>query len=357
MSHITALAGGLAGDDHGPGAHDGWHEQVTARPALRDSFLSPPVVPELSFAHLVDLALIHRRHPSEAFLTDAVRTGPHGFAAAALLPAAHSHYAAHAGPSRERDPMLLLECARQAVTFAAHTVLGVELGAHFVVRSWSAEFTAGPPPAGGPAELLITAVTRNPRLVRDQVRGLDYELDLWAAGARAGRVRIREGYLSPAAYALIRSRKYNGAPPSSDDLAPADGCPLAPARVGRLRATDTLLLDLAVGTRTVCARLRIPAENPSLFDHAQDHVPAMVLTEAARQLATLGTSHWGGPPPDRTQMVTMSSTFGAYAELDSPVEMTATRTWPPAGGQSVDVTFRQARMDIAQARVVLAGQP
>src|SRR2546426_315372 len=40
------------------------------------------------------------------------RTSPRGFAAAALLPPAHPHYAAHTGPSRTRDPMLLLECAR-----------------------------------------------------------------------------------------------------------------------------------------------------------------------------------------------------------------------------------------------------
>jgi hypothetical protein len=338
-----------------------------------DSFPSP-AVPALSFAGTVDCTLIHRRNPSEAFVTDAVRTSPRGFAAAALLPPAHPHYAAHTGPSRARDPMLLLECARQAVTYAAHAVFGVELDAHFVVQNWSAEFAAaapqaapapqavpGPRAAPGQAALVITAVTRNPRLLRGRVRGLDYEMELWAAGVRAGRVRIREGYLSPAAYAVIRSRKHDGPPPSSDDLVrvPADGSPVAPSRAGRVRATDTLLLDVAAGERTVSARLRIPAENPSLFDHAQDHVPAMVLTEAARQLAALATSQWGGPPPERTQMVALSSSFAAYAELNETLEMTATRTGTvsPAGRRSVDVTFRQAGTDIAQAQIVIAVPP
>jgi hypothetical protein len=317
--------------------------------------------PQLSFAGSVDRALLHRRNPGEAFLTDAVRMGPHGFVAAAVLPPGHPHYAAHAGLSRTWDPMLLLECARQSVTYAAHLVFGVELGAHFVIRSWSAAFTAaGLPPADHQVRLTITGITSNPRLVRDQVRGLDYELELRAAGTRAGRVRIQEGYLSPAAYRVIRARKREGPLPSSHDHVPADGDPVDPARVGRVRATDTLLLDVSTGSRMVSATLRIPAENPSLFDHAQDHIPAMVLTEAARQLAALTACEWGGPSPSRTQMIAMSSSFGSYAELDEPVEMTATGTGATgimAGGQAIDVTFRQARTDIAHARVVMAAVP
>jgi 2-oxo-3-(phosphooxy)propyl 3-oxoalkanoate synthase len=329
-------------------------------PATTDSSSPPMSAPGLSFAGSVDRALIHRRNAGEAFLTDAVQTGPHCFVAAALLPAAHPHYAAHTGPSRHRDPMLLLECARQAETYAAHTMFGVEPDACFVLRNWSAEFAAvagpgGSPPATGTAELLMTAVTGNPRLVGDRIRGLEYELELWAAGARIGRVCMEVGYVSATAYAVIRSRKHRRSLPSSDDLIPARGCPVAPARVGRVRATDALLLDVAAGGQTVTAALRVPVENPSLFDHAQDHIPAMVLVEAARQLAALATHEWGGAEPDHTQMTAMSSSFGAYAELGEPVEMTATPVAAaPVGGQSVGVTFCQAGTDIAQAQVVMA---
>lgn len=308
--------------------------------------------PGLSFARTVDRALLHRRNPDEAFLTGAARTGPHGFVAAALLPPAHPHYAGHTGPSRHRDPMLLLECARQAETYAAHTLYGVEPGTHFVLRDWSAEFPAEPVPAADP-EVLITAVTRDPRLVRDRIRGLDYEMELWAAGAWLGRVRMAVGYVSHAAHTVLRSRRHHGPPPSSDDLAPAAGRPVAPAAVGRVRATDAVLLDAtAAGERAVTARLRVPAENPSLFDHAQDHVPAMVLMEAARQLAALATREWGGAAPDRTWMAGLSASFGAYAELTEPVELTAAPAGP--GGDAVEVTFHQSGTRIARARIVMA---
>src|SRR5918999_1708301 len=148
-----------------------------------DDFPLPSPAYRLSFARTVDLAMIHRRNPDESFLTDAVPLDSRRFAAAALLPAAHPHYAGHTGPSGRRDPMLLLECARQAETYAAHTMFGVPPDTRFVLRKWSAEFTAdAAPEAAGPTELLMTAVTGNPRLMRDRLRGLDYDLALWVAG-------------------------------------------------------------------------------------------------------------------------------------------------------------------------------
>lgn len=318
---------------------------------------APPVAAGLCFTATVDRALLHRRNPAEAFLTGAVRTGPAGFTAAALLPAGHPHYAGHTGPSRRRDPMLLLECARQAETYAAHALFGVEPDAHFVLRNWSAEFpstragasTAAATP--GPSELLIAAVTSNPRVVRDRVRGLDYRLELWTAGDLIGRVRMEVGYLSHPAYRVVRSREHPGALPSSDELTPAGGSPVAPARVGRLRPTDAVLLDVAAGDRTVSARLRVPVENTSLFDHAQDHIPAMVLVEAARQLAALATEHWGGAGPEHTEMTAMSSSFSAYAELTEPIELIAT---PLDGARgAVEVRFRQAGAEIARAQLAM----
>lgn len=309
-------------------------------------------VPVVSFTRTVDRALLHRQHASESFLTDATRLGSDAFVAAALLPPAHPHYSAHTGPSRDRDPLLMLECVRQAETYAAHTMFGVEPDAHFVLRNWSAEFAPGiPPVADRPTELMMTALTRNARVVRDRLRGLEYELELWTDGVRLGRVHMEVGYTSHAAYTVLRARRHDGRqPPSSDDLAPTPGRPVDPARVGRLCATDAVLLDVEVAGDSATARLRVPVENRSLFDHAQDHVPAMVLVEAARQLAALATHEWGGAAPDRTELVATSSAFAAYAELTEPIELTATS----ADGRSVDVAFRQRDAQVARAWMVMA---
>jgi hypothetical protein len=311
-----------------------------------DGTWSPVRAP--AFARTVELALIHRRNAEEAFLTDVVRTGPHGFVAGAVLPDTHPHYAAHTGPSALRDPMLLLECARQAMTYASHELYGVEPEARFVLRGLTADFARARAPRPGPAELVLRCATGRPKVVRDRVRGLDFDLELDVAGDRAGRVRMEIGYLSPEAYAVVRSRAHGGSPPpSSDDLPPAAGLPVPPAEAGRVHATDTLLLDVApAGPEALGAVLRVPTGNRSLLDHAQDHVPGMVLVEAARQLAVLATGRWGGPPPERTRMASVTASFATYAELDAPVGMTAV----PAG-PSVEVGFTQAGADVARVRV------
>lgn len=304
-------------------------------------------LPELTYTATVDHALIHRRHASEAFLTDAVRTGPATFVAAALLPAWHQHYGAHTGPSRHRDPLLLLECVRQAETFAAHTMFGAERDAHFVLRHWNAEF--GRFPHGyGEAELLLTATTANRRAVRDRLRGLDLDVELWSDGRRVGHVAMSVGYLSAAAFRVVRARANDGPPVSTEDLSPTAGTPVRPGAVGRRRATDVLLLDVAAARDEVTARLRVATENRSLFDHPQDHVPAMVLLEGARQLAALATAEWSGRAPEHTELVAQESTFDTYAELTAPVELVAT----PAG-TAVDVAFRQQGRELAHATLVM----
>jgi hypothetical protein len=227
-------------------------------------------------------------------------------------------------------------------------VFGVDKDARLVLRSWTATFATAAA-AKATSKLLLTAAVRP-----GQASALEYDLELWAAGAWAGRVRMEVGHLSAATYTVIRSRRH-GSLPTPADLVPTIGRPVPPARVGRVRSADTLLLDAKATRSTAAARLRVPLGNPSLFDHVQDHVPAMVLVEAARQLAAFALREWGGAPPNQSEMVAMRSSFDRFAELTEPVTMLASPA-TPAGGRPVDVTFRQARTDVAQVRVVMAAE-
>ncbi|GGP94686.1 AfsA-related hotdog domain-containing protein [Streptomyces melanogenes] len=310
---------------------------------------------DLSFSRTVDRAMIHRHNLTEVFLTDIQQIDSENFVAAALLPVIHPHYTSHAGRIDLLDPMLLLECARQAETFAAHAFFDVEMGAAFVLRNWSMELSAQAlsTPFTGPTELVMTAATSAPRTVAGRVRGLTYTFELWASNEYVGRIGMEVGYVAKEPYRAMRARGRSGPVPSSADLPhPVAATPVEPTRVGRLHTTDTLPIDLAVAADKVTAALRVPADNPSLFDHAQDHVPGMVLLEAGRQLAALAAGEWGAGAADRTAMVSMDASFTAYAELDAPVTMTATRAGDSPA--EIDVTFHQGGADISRVRVGLA---
>ncbi|MFD9903151.1 AfsA-related hotdog domain-containing protein [Streptomyces sp. NPDC059063] len=306
----------------------------------------------------MDRTLIHRHHLTEVFLTDMERTGADTFVAAALLPAVHPHYTSRTAQAslRHPDPMLLLECCRQAETAAAHLYHDVERDTSFVLHDWSMELTGDLPPSPSSAipastELVMTAVTHHPRHRAERLMGLGYTFTLWAAGVRLGEVRMDVGYVAAAAYRVLRRRGRTSALPSSGSQPPAArGAALEPARAGRLNATDTLLLDAVAGPSACFATLRVAADNPSLFDHPQDHVPGMVLVEAARQLAAFAVAEWGGPAPDRTVMARMRARFSAYAELDAPVTMTAARV----GEHGIGVTFHQNGADISRVEIQLA---
>jgi hypothetical protein len=83
------------------------------------------------------------------------------------------------------------------------------------------------------------------------------------------------------------------------------------ADVGRALAADVVLAEPAPG-RTDRRRLRVDTAHPVFFDHPLDHVPGMLLLEAARQAALLQTG--GERAPNAYDAV-----FHRYAELDEPL--------------------------------------
>ncbi|MEU0082468.1 AfsA-related hotdog domain-containing protein, partial [Micromonospora tulbaghiae] len=75
--------------------------------------------------------------------------------------------------------------------------------------------------------------------------------------------------------------------------------------------------------------------HPILFDHPLDHVPGMLLLEAARQSTTATLGH-------TTLPLHIDSTFTRYVELDTPCTIHTTHHTTPTGHHTVTVTAHQA---------------
>ena len=267
---------------------------------------------ELDYERTVTRQLVHRRALSEVFLTDSRRVDESRFVAGAQLPPSHAYYTDHRVPGV--DPLLLLECCRQAETHAVHAHFGAPLDTKFVLRDWSLRTHLDDVP-DRPAEVAITTTTHDARWQGERLRELSYRMRVEVAGTHAADVRMRVQYVPDATYQVLRARRRAGAPPTSDQFreVPA-GVP--PWRVARSSPDNVILLDPEVGPRGVRARLRIAGDHPSLFDHAQDHVPGMVLMEAGRQAAVLVSG-------ETWRMTGLDATLAAYAELDSPITVAA----------------------------------
>lgn len=276
----------------------------------------------LRFDRTVDRRLLHRRTSSEVFLTDAGEAGERGYRAGARLPASHSYYTDHAGHSA-LDPMLLLECARQAETYGAHVHLGVGDDTKFILRSWSMRLPGlfhGR--SGTRSDLSMSVTTDRPVGRAAPARSGSYEIEFALGDERVGDVRMDVGYLSSAAYSHVRTLRRGTPPVSSDDVG-ATPATVAPAAVARTREINTLLADPERTGEGLRTRVRLPVDNPSMFEHAQDHLPGMVLTEAARQLCLLAGAELLGRPATTTTVIGFDLEFSQFAELDAPTTITA----------------------------------
>lgn len=313
-----------------------------------------PLTADLEFLRTVDRRMLHRSALSEVFLTSAGAVDDHRFIAGAQLPPAHAYYTDHLTDRRFPDPLLLLECCRQAETYGAHAFHRVPADAKFVLRSWSWEEQPGVPvePARGPAELTMAVGTANPQVRDGALRGLDYTMDLRLAGRPLGTVRMSASYLPAELYRPVRMHGRGSRPPLSDSPLLRPEGPAAPPRaVGRAREENVVLAALRVGADEAEARLRVLTDHPSMFDHALDHVPGMVAMEAARQLA-LAAADGRDDAAGRPRVLALHGDFQRYIELDAPTVLRA-RVHEEGHRLRVEVTVLQQDAVTCAVTVVL----
>lgn len=121
---------------------------------------------------------------------------------------------------------------------------------------------------------------------------------------------------------------------SSEGYRPLLAAMWSPRSVGRVSPMDVVLSPLEEQNRW---QLRVDTRHPVFFDHPLDHVPGMLLLEAARQ-ATARVLGCSSPVPS-----SIAGEFKRYVELDSPCTVEAHCLPPqvPGGEEVVLVTGHQ----------------
>ncbi|MEU1421250.1 ScbA/BarX family gamma-butyrolactone biosynthesis protein [Kitasatospora sp. NPDC005751] len=219
------------------------------------------------------------------------------------------------------SPLLFTESARQALTVLSHAVHGVPLGHRFgmerirtSVNSGELLTTSGPPEV----DLLIThtSVTRR----RLGSAHLVSQVEARRGGRHLGTAELHYTSHPPALYDRLRGRYADAA------QAFARALPLLPpaptAVVGRLHERDVVISPAGAPDHW---QLRTDTGHRVLFDHPHDHVPGMVLLEAAVQATRATLPHPAVP-------VAFDSTFLRYVEFDQPCLLTTTPAPPTPDG-------------------------
>lgn len=302
------------------------------------SLARPEADPEelaLSWDSCVSRTLVHRNAVAEVLLTDA-RALPDGrFLLAAQWPrsyaaSATSDIASDSGSGsgfgfgERHDPMLAAETIRQVGLYICQRFLGAPSTSRPVIRSvgFQLDNSAEPVVGYGATDVLCRAETHDVRHV-DGVPwpvALNVRIQFSAAGREFGSAFGRVRVLSGEEYETFRGSNAAADPvPDTVHRRPSHTEVSAPS------PGDVMLVRDPSGTLLVApADLR----HPRFFDHPSDHVPGMVLLEAARQAACLA-----GASPGRLNGCHMQAL--RFTEWNAPVHVECA---PAEGGWAFQVT-------------------
>ncbi|MER8265342.1 ScbA/BarX family gamma-butyrolactone biosynthesis protein [Streptomyces griseus] len=262
----------------------------------------PTMDAEAEVVHPVGIEMVHRTRPEDAFPRNWVRLGRDRFAVEAVLPHDHPFFAPVGDDLH--DPLLVAEAMRQAAMLAFHAGYGIPLGYHFLLTEL--DYVCHPEHLG---------VGGEPTEIGLEVFCSDLK---WRAGLPAqGRVgwAVHRGdrlaatgvaatrFSTPKAYRRMRG----DVPVEGISLPETAPVPASPA--GRARVEDVVLSGTG---REGVWELRVDTRHPTLFQRPNDHVPGMLLLEAARQAACLVAGPAGIVP------VEARTRFHRYSEFGSP---------------------------------------
>ncbi|WP_329113085.1 ScbA/BarX family gamma-butyrolactone biosynthesis protein [Streptomyces sp. NBC_01465] len=264
---------------------------------------------------------VHRSSLAEVFLSGCERLDETHFSLTGQWPRAHTFFTSADGA--RHDPMQAVETIRQVGLYLAHAEFGVPLGHQFLmwdmtVTTNSEHLFIGPVPS----ELSLIASCTDMKWKGKRLAEFTMHITVERDGVRCAAGGGRFSCIAPAAYRRLRGAAAGARCARRLHPVGAD----APTALGRILPFDVVL---APGDRPGRWLLDPDPRHPILFDHNADHIPGMVLLEAARQAACSLAR------PDTLTPSYLHAEFLRYAEFDSPCWVEA--SWVPSAEGTADV--------------------
>ncbi|MCX6469342.1 MAG: ScbA/BarX family gamma-butyrolactone biosynthesis protein [Corynebacteriales bacterium] len=311
---------------------------------------------ELSFDRNIPRGIVHRESIAEVFLTDAHRTVD-GAAFAAQLPRNHSYFSDHRGTAASYDALLLVEVFRQVAIYYAHTFLDVPRTEKFIFGAADFEILNERTLRIGacPGHCIVEAHVVHEKVRDGQVIGLTLEMVASIEGTVAAREAMTYQWMPSPVWKRIRDRGRESLGLPAQHVIPeaTHVARMRPGSVGRHNPRNAILANPELVGDELSTLTIIDTNHPSLFDHALDHVPGMLVFEAARQIAMASANATLGLDTNRMVMHRLHMEFTKFGEFERDTHSRATVRPDGEGGALADVHLDQDGDVIAQGWVHL----
>ncbi|MFC9428110.1 ScbA/BarX family gamma-butyrolactone biosynthesis protein [Streptomyces sp. NPDC056987] len=232
----------------------------------------------LSWSRTVARELVHRASVAEVLLTDVRRARGGGFEAAASWPRSHPTFPR--GGGELHSPLMIVETLRQLGIYIPLRYFAVRPSANLVITDLFYEIDPAAEPrlvSGATCVRCRVGVSGLRHDAEGEVSGIRLEVDYLAGGVCFARAGGGARFFRPEQYDAVREgRTAVTAPAGAADRTRPD-----PAGVGVSGAHDVVLGTDGATLLVEPADMR----HPYFFDHATDHLPGMIVLEAARQAA------------------------------------------------------------------------
>jgi 2-oxo-3-(phosphooxy)propyl 3-oxoalkanoate synthase len=248
--------------------------------------------------------LVHKRSVSEVFLTDFIQSTSRRFVAGAQWPRWHVFYGSQNGSP---DSALMAETLRQAVILLAHSC-GVPLTHKFLMPHMSISVEDAALDSLVPTQVAVELDVKDMKLSAGQLSALTVSARFLVEGAAIGEGTAGARMVNPAAYERFRGVVPMGTTATGEDL-------LACVDVGHATQRNVML---GQSRHPFVWPLRVDPTHPIFFDHPLDHVPGMLLVEAARQAVRAACSRPGA------DFALFEAEFIKLVELSDPVDVAVT---------------------------------
>ncbi|MEU6062835.1 ScbA/BarX family gamma-butyrolactone biosynthesis protein [Streptomyces sp. NPDC047097] len=300
-----------------------------ARPAPANG--SPRPAAGRAATSAVAKELVHLSYDEYVLIKGCTRVDDSTFLLTAQWPAGTGR--AVPGCGTRFESLIMAQTIRQGGLMLAHSVFGAPADHQTLLRTF--DFTVDPQAQLAPGKpdhlfILVSCKPVNPHPKRRLTR-LRLEMDIRSGDTSIGTGATDFEWIAPAVYRRIR-----GSHEQAVHEQPPLPAPVPAPRVGRSKDSEVVLAASAEPRRW---QLRSDFSNTFLYDHAVDHVPGLVLIEAAHQAACLVTS------PGVFLPRSVTTTFDRYVEFDSPCWIEA-EVRAEGGDTTVTVTGHQGGLRV-----------